>query len=138
MQDVLVPAWRYFMDLSFKWGNALFVRLGIVFVIVTTMIAIFPARHILAQMTETQGPRKNIVIDGNARFTVLTPMVIRLEYANDGNFQNGTTFNVINRTFPVPNYSTQVVNGWREISTSKMAQRKFWRKPNLNTLLSPT
>jgi hypothetical protein len=28
--------------------------------------------------------------------------------------------------------------GWREISTSKMALRKFWRKPNLNTLLSPT
>jgi len=123
MQDVLVPAWRYFMDISFKWGNSLFVRLSIVFVIVTTMIAILPARHVFTQMIESLSPTTNIVIDGNARFTVLTPMVIRLEYANDGNFQNGTTFNVINRTFPIPNYSTQVVNGWREISTDDLTLR---------------
>ena len=28
-------------------------------------------------------------------------------------------------------------DGWRDISTGKMALRKFWRKPNLNNLLSP-
>jgi hypothetical protein len=28
-------------------------------------------------------------------------------------------------------------DGWLEASTSKLAQRKFWRKPNLNTLNTP-
>ncbi len=111
------------MDISFKWRNSLFVRLGIAFIVLTTMFAIFPAQHIFSKMTGTSNPTTNIVTDGNARFTVLTPMLIRLEYANDGKFQDGTTFNVINRTFPIPNYSTQVVNGWRVISTDDLTLR---------------
>ena len=27
-------------------------------------------------------------------------------------------------------------NGWIEVATSRLALRKFWRKPSLNTLLS--
>jgi len=65
----------------------------------------------------------NIVTDGNARFTILSPTLIRLEYAADGALDDGATFNVVNRNFPVPSYTTQVVGGWREIQTSNILLR---------------
>jgi Glycosyl hydrolases family 31/Domain of unknown function (DUF5110)/Carbohydrate binding module (family 35)/Carbohydrate binding module (family 6) len=84
--------------------------------VLVTAIPLFAFQaHVHAQALAT-----NAVTDGNARFTILTPMLIRLEYADDGQFQDSTTFNVINRTFPTPTYSTQVVNGWRQISTDDL------------------
>ncbi len=83
----------------------------------------------------------NIVIDGNARFTVLSPTLIRMEYAADGVFDNGLTFNVVNRSFPIPSYTTQVVGGWREIQTSNLLMRYQQNSgpfsgPNLTTQLT--
>jgi hypothetical protein len=63
------------------------------------------------------------VVDGHARFEVLSPTLIRLEYAGDDQFQDGTTFNVVNRNFPVPRYTTDVTGGWREIRTSRLVLR---------------
>src|SRR5689334_13797643 len=74
-------------------------------------------------MSVAQAQTSNTVIEGNARFTVLSPTLIRMEYAADGAFDNGTTFNVVNRSFPVPSYTTQVVSGWREIQTSNLLVR---------------
>jgi alpha-glucosidase (family GH31 glycosyl hydrolase) len=70
------------------------------------------------------GPAGVTVIDGNARFEVLSPTLIRLEYAGDGVFQDATTFNAINRTFPVASYTTDVSSdGYREIITSAVKLR---------------
>jgi hypothetical protein len=64
------------------------------------------------------------VIDGNARFEVLTPTLVRLEYAGDGAFQDAGTFNAVNRSFPVPPYTTDVTSdGYREITTSALTLR---------------
>ncbi|GAA2332456.1 ricin-type beta-trefoil lectin domain protein [Dactylosporangium salmoneum] len=64
------------------------------------------------------------VIDGSARFEVLTPTLIRMEYAGDGAFQDATTFNAVNRNFPVPSYTTAVTaDGYREIRTSALTLR---------------
>ncbi len=65
----------------------------------------------------------NVVMDGNARFEVLTPTLIRLEYAGDGRFQDGITFNAVNRNFPVPSFTTDVANGYREIHTADLTLR---------------
>src|SRR5882672_10973967 len=65
----------------------------------------------------------NVVTDGNARFEVLTPTLIRLEYAGDGRWQDGTTFNVPTRNLPVPAFTTSVANGYREIHTSGLTLR---------------
>ncbi|HEV3355945.1 MAG TPA: TIM-barrel domain-containing protein [Pseudonocardiaceae bacterium] len=67
--------------------------------------------------------RSGVVLDGHARFEVLTPTLIRLEYAGDDQFQDGTTFNVVNRNFPTPRYTTDVVDGWREIHTDQLVLR---------------
>src|SRR5579864_3025982 len=70
-----------------------------------------------------QAQSSNIVIDGNARFTVLSPTLIRMEYAADGVFDDGLTFNVVNRNFPIPTYTTSVSGGWRIIQTSNLLLR---------------
>jgi hypothetical protein len=68
------------------------------------------------------GPSR-AVVDGPARFEVLTPTLIRLEYAGDGRFEDRTTFNVVNRDLPVPRYTTEVENGWRVIRTGALTLR---------------
>lgn len=65
----------------------------------------------------------DVVVDGKARFTVLTPTLIRMEYAGDSTFENRQSFNVINRNLSVPSYTTQVNSGWREIKTDKLLLR---------------
>jgi Carbohydrate binding module (family 6) len=54
---------------------------------------------------------------------VLTPTLIRLEYAGDDKFADAPTFNAVNRNFPVPRYTTDVRDGWREIRTDRLLLR---------------
>ena len=52
--------------------------------------------------------RKNIIIHGNARFTILTDRILRLEWADDGNFEDHATLAVINRRTPAVNLRQKV------------------------------
>jgi alpha-glucosidase (family GH31 glycosyl hydrolase) len=49
-------------------------------------------------------PRAIITI-GNARFTVLTPQLIRMEWSADSKFEDHASFVFINRRLPVPQFS---------------------------------
>lgn len=63
------------------------------------------------------------ITDGHARFQVLTPTLIRLEYAAPGqNFENGHTINVQNRP-SCTNYRTYTKDGYRYIVTPHMTMR---------------
>jgi hypothetical protein len=64
-----------------------------------------------------------VVTDGSARFEVLTPTLIRLEYAGDGAFQDAATFTATSRSFPPVSYTTSVSGGYREIVTSALTLR---------------
>ena len=44
------------------------------------------------------------VVCGNARFTVLTPKLIRMEWSADGRFEDNATLAIVNRNLPVPAY----------------------------------
>ena len=46
-----------------------------------------------------------VVIFGKARFTVLTPQLIRLEWAENGKFEDHASLVFLNRNLPVPQYS---------------------------------
>jgi hypothetical protein len=76
-----------------------------------------------AQDAPAAGADQVVVQDGHARFEVLTPTLIRLEYAGDDHFQDQTTFTAVDRSFPAPGYTTTVSGGYREIRTANLTLR---------------
>src|SRR5579872_1682559 len=54
-----------------------------------------------------------VVRAGSARFTVLTPQLIRLEWAKDGKFEDHASFAFVNRALPVPQFTRQLGPGNR-------------------------
>ena len=67
-----------------------------------------------------------VVTCGNARFTVLTPELLRIEYSPAGRFEDRATFTVINRRLSVPEFSTSDDGTFLYISTGclKLKYRK--------------
>jgi hypothetical protein len=77
-----------------------------------------------AETAAAAPPAGTTVTDGDARFEVLSPTLIRLEYAGDAAFQDATTFNAVNRTFPTAAFTTDVsADGYREIHTTALTLR---------------
>ncbi|MFW5882627.1 MAG: TIM-barrel domain-containing protein [Planctomycetota bacterium] len=65
-----------------------------------------------------------VVIRGRARFTVLTDRLIRLEYADDGNFEDRPTLAVCNRRLPPAAFRTgQEDDGTLRIDTGAVVLR---------------
>ncbi|MEV6235167.1 TIM-barrel domain-containing protein [Lentzea sp. NPDC051838] len=64
-----------------------------------------------------------VVESGQARFQILSPTLMRTEYAADRGFEQALTYNVVNRTFPRTAYSSRVQDGWLVITTSAMTLR---------------
>jgi hypothetical protein len=64
------------------------------------------------------------VTSGDARFEVLSPTLVRTEYAADGKFTDQATFNAIGRDgFTNTPYTTSTSDGWLTIKTSKLTLR---------------
>jgi hypothetical protein len=76
-----------------------------------------------ASAAPTLRTSSHTVTAGPARFEVLTPTLIRLEYATDGHFENGPTFNVVTRNLPTPRFSATVHGGVLSIRTSELTLR---------------
>lgn len=77
-----------------------------------------------APQTSTSAPPDDAtVVDGDARFQVLTPTLLRVEYAADGAFEDRPTFVALDRAFETPAYETRVVDGYREIETDRLLLR---------------
>lgn len=50
---------------------------------------------------------KAVVTAGNARFTVLTPQLIRMEWSADGQFEDRATLTFVNRRTPLPEFKVR-------------------------------
>ena len=61
-----------------------------------------------------------VVTCGNARFTVLTPRLIRMEWAADGIFEDRATLAVVNRNLDVPKFRTIRTKNGVTINTSAL------------------
>lgn len=48
-----------------------------------------------------------VVTAGNARFTVLTPRLIRMEWSPNGKFEDNKTLTIVNRRLPVPKFTVK-------------------------------
>ncbi len=65
---------------------------------------------------------ESTVISGNARFTVLTPEMIRIEYSDKAQFEDQATFAIINREMDeVPDFSKSEDAEFMYINTDKLA-----------------
>jgi len=64
-----------------------------------------------------------VVVSGNARFTVLTPRLIRLEWSPTARFEDRASFTVINRRLPVPAFEHRGGRGRTEIRTAALTLR---------------
>ena len=60
----------------------------------------------MAEQHEPVADPAAMVIAGNARFTVLTPALIRMEWSPNSEFEDRASFVFINRRLPVPEYTT--------------------------------
>ncbi|MER5510024.1 TIM-barrel domain-containing protein [Streptomyces sp. NPDC002766] len=64
------------------------------------------------------------VTSGDARFEILSPTLIRTEYAGDGKFTDARTFNAIGRDgFTPAAYTATTSGGWLTIKTSALTLR---------------
>jgi alpha-glucosidase (family GH31 glycosyl hydrolase) len=67
---------------------------------------------------------RHAVRSGDARFEVLSPTLIRMEYAGDRKFTDAATFNAIGRDgFGRTPFSDKVAGGWLTITTSRVTLR---------------
>ena len=61
-----------------------------------------------------------VVREGKARFTILTPELIRIQYSNKEQFEDRATFAVVNRRLPVPQFTTEKKDGYLYIKTQAL------------------
>lgn len=71
------------------------------------------------------------------RITVLTERLIRFEYDEMGEFYDGLTERVINRNFPVPEYSVREDDKFLEITTRYFALNYVKEKPFVGSKMAP-
>ena len=70
--------------------------------------AVAAPQHISSEIiTNPIADPRAVVVVGNARFTVLTPEMIRMEWAAEAKFEDHASFVFINRRLPVPKFSKE-------------------------------
>ncbi|HWC24623.1 MAG TPA: TIM-barrel domain-containing protein [Flexivirga sp.] len=83
-----------------------------------------PAGATPSAVTAATPATKSAVVSGKARFEVLSPTLIRTEYAGDESFVDAATFNAIGRDgFAKTPFETSTVDGWLTITTSAVTLR---------------
>ena len=73
--------------------------------------------------TDPVADPKAVVTIGNARFTVLTSELIRMEWAADGKFEDHASFVFLNRRLPAPDFSHQVTEDGKTLRPMENLQR---------------
>ena len=66
-----------------------------------------------------------IVVCGNARFTILTSRLIRMEWSENGKFEDRATLGVVNRNLDVPEFSVRRSKSKLVIKTNDLTLTYF-------------
>jgi alpha-glucosidase len=81
---------------------------GLGLLLVASQLAQAEETAMSAQITNPVADPKAVVTLGDARFTVLTSRLIRMEWAADGKFEDHASFVFLNRYLPVPKFMSTV------------------------------
>ncbi len=76
-----------------------------------------------AQSMAPAADPKAMVVSGQARFTVLAPRMIRMEWSPTGQFEDQASLVFINRQQPVPRFTVATERGWTTIATDAVILR---------------
>lgn len=68
------------------------------------LLTVLPLFASAAQNYNPKASDAAVVVHGNARFTVLTDRLIRMEWSEDGAFEDRASLAVVNRNLPVPSF----------------------------------
>src|SRR3954447_18290607 len=63
------------------------------------------------------------VVEGRARFTLLTPRLVRMEWSANGHFENRASLGFIHRRLPVPHHTVRRAGGWLTLQTDDLSLR---------------
>lgn len=77
-------------------------------------------RTLLPAAAATPSVDGSSVVDGNLRVQVLSPTLLRLEYAAAGGFEDRPTLNAVARGITPPPFTAKVVNGELVVRTSRV------------------
>ena len=108
--------------------------------LVASLLLFFGGSGMTASADDSPQPDADpeaIVTSGRARFTVLTPRMIRIQYSTRQLFEDRATFAVINRRLPVPQFTTREENGYLYIETGELTLRYKMGSTITPTLKSP-
>jgi len=87
------------------------------------LAALCPAAHAQEPAIDPVADPAAVVTSGRARFTVLTPQMIRIQFSTTQKFEDRATFAVINRRLPVPAFTTREEGGYLYIETDSLTLR---------------
>ena len=92
------------------------------FRVVTTLLSVLSVFSAGAQSNADNPVAKSeaMVVSGNARFTVLTPEMIRIEYSSTGQFEDRATFTVVNRNLDLVPFTTVDDGTYLYITTDRL------------------
>ena len=79
----------------------------ILFVVLAFVLTAFTAGAASTSDADPRASEQAVVVAGNARFTVLTPQLIRMEWSEDGVFEDRASLTFINRNLPVPEFKVK-------------------------------
>lgn len=65
-------------------------------------------------------PKAAQVIEGNARFTILTDRLVRMEWAPDAKFEDNASLAIVNRDLPVPAFTVSRSGGKLVVKTKAL------------------
>lgn len=88
---------------------------------IVSIVLVVPATGATARPAgAADQPATRVITDGMARFEVLTPTLIRMEYSAAGKFEDRPTMTAVHRDLPIPAYTITKSLGALTITTSAL------------------
>ncbi|MDR3625893.1 MAG: glycoside hydrolase family 31 protein [Ignavibacteriaceae bacterium] len=81
------------------------------------ILSLIISTQMYSQQFDGKANPEAVVISGNVRFTMLTPHIIRMEWSENGVFEDNASLTFIDRNLPVPKFEKTEADGYLQIKT---------------------
>jgi alpha-glucosidase len=114
---------RFLLQYFFVFASLMGCSLGSIAQTLSTSATVPVAAAAEQGLYNSVADARAVVIAGHVRFTVLTPEMIRMEWAADGKFEDHASFVFLNRHLPVPSFEKKIVGKAVTIRTGALTLR---------------